>query len=604
VPEKNPLLRAALFYAQRLHWPVLPAKPRAKQPLTQHGSLDATTDEAQIRAWWKKWPTANVALRTGVFFWVLDVDPAHGGDQSLMRLVAAHGALRDTLMQKTGGGGSQRFYLQPEQAVIVGKAPLYDDYPGIDARGENNYVVVEPSIHPSGNRYTWDTVRQSILEEPPQPADPWLIEWVTQAANGAAPNGGRRQFHLPEKIPYGEQHKYLVSLAGKMRAAWMGYQEIVEALWEVNQKRCEKPGPREHIEQYARSVCNYTPGPAHQPAPVIDVPAVLAPPVREHAVASYDADCPEPTPLIEPILYPGLTILGGRPKMGKSWFALQLAIALVNQLKVGGYLAVPKKYRCLYVSLEDRKPQLKKRLRHLVPDASYLHGLDLQYELAPLLAGGAEQLDQSLTREPVDLLIVDSLLAAAQQAGRKNMDLMQNDYNLVRALRELAVKHSIALVLIAHTRKASGDFLDLIQGTSGTTAAADAVWVLQRTPDGKATLSVTGREVPNNVFGLVRAQSSAAWTITGEGDEVTQSDARQDILQLLRDKCRPARDRKTGKVKTSPGLSPSAIAKELHKPISSINRQLAALCELGLVLRTGYGNYNLPGEDEPPEAYE
>jgi hypothetical protein len=591
--EKNQFLEAALFYALRLGWPVFPVKARSKKPpLTKNGCLDASTNEKQIRLWWEIHPTANVAVRTGLSFWVLDIDPKNGGDQSLMRLVGQHGPLRDTLMQKTGGGGPQRFYLQPEQTVIIGKAPVYDDYPGIDTRGQNNYVVVEPSIHPSGNKYAWDTIRETILDEPIEPADPWLIEWVLGATHPASANGQRRPFQLPEKIPHGSQQKYLVSLAGKMRAAWLGYDEIVEVLWEVNQKRCEKPGPRNHIEQYARSVCNYTPGPAHRPAPTIEPTAPLVPPERKRMVASYRAECVEPAPLIKPILYPGLTILGGRPKMGKSWFALQLAIAAANQLKLGGYLPVEKKLRSLYVSLEDREPQFKKRLHHLAPDESYLAGMDVQYELAPLLAGGGEQLDLTLASTPVDLLIVDSLLAAAQQASRKNMDVMQADYNIVRVLRELAWKHALALLLIAHTRKAGGDFLDLIQGTSGTTAAADAVWVLQRTPEGNAMLSVTGREVPNNVFGLKRAADSPAWVITGEGDEVTQSDARQDILQLLRDK---------GGRK---GMTPTAIAGALHKNISGVYRLLTALCDLGLVERKGRGTYNLPGEDEPDEALE
>jgi hypothetical protein len=596
--KKNRFLEAALFYAQRMGWPVFPLAPRTKVPLKgSRGCLDASTDEKQIRLWWEMHPTANVAVRTGIEIIAVDVDRPKGGGDSFDMLKLQHGGMRDTLRQETGGDGFQLVYQSPPGKPIANGENVCG-WQGIDVRGVNGYIVVPPSIHPSGKEYFWDTAKKTILEETIAPADDWLIAALRGESNGAG-----KRFHLPEKIPYGQQHKYLVSMAGKLRASWMGYEEIVEALWEVNQKRCEKPGPRAHIEQYARSVCNYTPGPAHRPAPTIDLPAELVAPEREHAVVSYDADCVEPTPLIEPILYPGLTILGGRPKMGKSWFALQLAIALVNQLKVAGYLAVPKKYRCLYVSLEDRKPQLKKRLRHLVPDASYLNGLDLQYELAPLLAGGAQQLDTTLASEPVDLLIVDSLLAAAQQA-RKNVDIMQADYNIIRTLRELAWKHALALLLVAHTRKAGGDFLDLIQGTSGTTAAADAVWVLQRTPDGKAMLSVTGREVPSNVFGLQRATDSPAWVITGEGDEVTQSDVRQDILQLLRDKCHSTRNSLTGRVKASPGLKPSAIAKELHKPISSIHRQLVALCELGLLVRIGYGCYNLPGEDEPPEAHE
>ena len=60
--------------------PVFPCHPGAKQPLTRHGYLDATTQQAQIERWWTMWPTANVALATGrPGFNVLDVDVRPNG---------------------------------------------------------------------------------------------------------------------------------------------------------------------------------------------------------------------------------------------------------------------------------------------------------------------------------------------------------------------------------------------------------------------------------------------------------------------------------------------------------------------------------------------
>lgn len=335
------------------------------------------------------------------------------------------------------------------------------------------------------------------------------------------------------------------------------------------------------------------PGPAHAPAPKAKpIPKVA----RKHAAETYRADFPELIPLIEPILYPGLTILGGRPKIGKSWLALQMALALVNKSKLCGYLSVRNPAKVLYVSLEDREPQLKKRLRFLVPEESYLEGLDFIYDLEPLFSGGLEQLDQTLSEDSAQVLVVDSLLAAVQQSDRKNKDIMQADYNIIRNLRELAWKHSVGLSLIAHTRKAPGDFLDMIQGTTGTTAAADAIWVLRKTGEKKCVLEVTGREIPTNTFGMERLQGSPAWIITGEGDEVTQSDSRQAIMQLLRDKCGP-----TGRKdkKPSPGLKPTEISQASRIPISTVNRILADLLDLGLIIKTMYGHYNLPGQNEP-----
>jgi hypothetical protein len=199
------------------------------------------------------WPDANVALRTGVKFWALDIDPKHGGEESYARLVQRYGALADTLRQKTGGGGSQYLYQQPEEA-ITGRAPLYDDWPGIDARGVNNYIVVPPSIHPNGNQYVWDTARRTILEEPVQPANPWLVEWVRKAHSPTNDKRGFEALREPAKFPKGRQQQILVSIAGKLRDLGFDPEEIEPLLQVVNRRRCTQPGPEKNIHQYAVSV--------------------------------------------------------------------------------------------------------------------------------------------------------------------------------------------------------------------------------------------------------------------------------------------------------------------------------------------------------------
>lgn len=578
MPEPNPFLRAALFYALRLKWAVFPLKPRMKEPLTAHGFKEASLDEAQIRQWWKQWPNANIGIPTGIWFWVLDCDPRNGGDQSLMQLVAKHGALADTIQQVTGGGGSQRLYEPPDQMVIGCHTGVWD---GIDIKGRNGYIVAPPSIHPSGNAYSWDG-STPITEQTIAPANGWLLAEILNRTNGHRPG---EPFELPEKIKKGQQHTTLFKMGASMRRKGCGEAEIFAALWEVNQHRCEEPGPRENIEKLAESIVRQYP--VGGPPPPKSKPQPQTPKIEISASSAlYNADLPMPEPIIDSILYPGLTILGGRPKVGKSWFALQLALSLVSREKLAGYLEVKKPARVLYISLEDRPHQLKARLRKLTPLVECMKNLDFVFELEPLMAGGLAGLDQLLAEHPVQVLIIDSLLAAVKTAKREKVDIMQADYNIVAMLRDLATKHSLALVLITHTRKAAGDFLDLIQGTTGTTAAADAVWVLQRTPEGTATLSVIGREVEGAVFGLKREADFPAWIITGEGEEVAQSEARRDIIELLRDE--------------GP-LKPSRIAGRLRKSISGVHRLLVALCEAGLVIRTGYGTYQIPKMGTPPK---
>ena len=78
--EPNAFMDSALEYAARAGWWVLPLKPHGKEPLTNHGYLDATTDRKQITEWWQRWPEANVGVCTGQRsdLTVLDVDSSQG----------------------------------------------------------------------------------------------------------------------------------------------------------------------------------------------------------------------------------------------------------------------------------------------------------------------------------------------------------------------------------------------------------------------------------------------------------------------------------------------------------------------------------------------
>jgi len=85
------ILAAALNFARR-GIPVFPVSAKSKKPLTLHGFKDATTDEAQVRAWWTKRPKAMIGIPTGprskMWLFDVDIDPAEGidGPKELVKL--------------------------------------------------------------------------------------------------------------------------------------------------------------------------------------------------------------------------------------------------------------------------------------------------------------------------------------------------------------------------------------------------------------------------------------------------------------------------------------------------------------------------------------
>jgi len=152
----NEMLQAALSYAEK-GWQVHPLKPRGKEPLTKWLAT-ATTDPEVIERFWSRWPGANIGLRTGINFDVLDVDHP----DAAANLEPVDGPTVDT--EK-----GRHVYVEPTGAG--NKTGLL---PHVDWRGVNGYVVAPPSVHPSGSIYRWDATRGR--DWPLSPVGPWLAE--------------------------------------------------------------------------------------------------------------------------------------------------------------------------------------------------------------------------------------------------------------------------------------------------------------------------------------------------------------------------------------------------------------------------------------------
>lgn len=160
-PSSTGTAEAATAYAAH-GWPVIPLAARAKTPLTRHGLHDASDDPDVVESWWLRWPDANVGLRTGIAFDVLDLD-GPDGTASLARI--APGYRHDGPVSITGKGYHLLF-------APTGKRNFARREPGMDFRGDGGYIVAPPSIHPLGHAYRWGREPTLAL---PGPTD-WLLE--------------------------------------------------------------------------------------------------------------------------------------------------------------------------------------------------------------------------------------------------------------------------------------------------------------------------------------------------------------------------------------------------------------------------------------------
>ena len=188
----------ALRYAAR-GWPVLPcheptmdgcscrrpdcASP-GKHPRLRRGLHDATLDPTVISRWWRQWPDAGVAVRTGAIsgIVVVDVDRHSGGFTSLGELQRSHGRFPPTLVTFTGGGGRHYWFTHPGHAVPNSTGRLGA---GIDIRGDGGYVLAPPSRHVSNRRYAW------AARPPMAPLPDWVIQRVREPISVPEPPGHR-----------------------------------------------------------------------------------------------------------------------------------------------------------------------------------------------------------------------------------------------------------------------------------------------------------------------------------------------------------------------------------------------------------------------------
>jgi hypothetical protein len=143
------LCASALWYAsQGLH--VFPVQANGKQPYPgTHGCKDATTDPDQVRAWWTRWPDANVGIATGHLVDVIDIDGPPAGIKSWGRLKVENKLPPILGKVSTPRPGGNHLYVP-----ATGRGNGAKVAPGIDYRGAGGYVVAPPSRTDVGH-YVW-----------------------------------------------------------------------------------------------------------------------------------------------------------------------------------------------------------------------------------------------------------------------------------------------------------------------------------------------------------------------------------------------------------------------------------------------------------------
>lgn len=276
----------------------------------------------------------------------------------------------------------------------------------------------------------------------------------------------------------------------------------------------------------------------------------------------------------------GLTLLAGAPKIGKSWLALGIALAVAS----GGRAF--EEVECeagavLYLALEDNFRRLQSRLR-LMGVTLGPAGLHFETTWPSIDEGCVTRMSQWLDDNPDARMIVVDVLAKIKSAKAGNKAQYDADYKDVTALQRLALDRGVAIVLVHHTRKAEAevDPFDLVSGTRGLTGSADSTFVLTRgSGQAQPSLYGRGRDITEIEQAMTFDPSTCRWSIAGPVVELQATPERQAILTELK--------RADGPMKLAD------IAEAVQRSSTNVSNMLAKMVAAGTVRKVSTGNYEL-----------
>ena len=286
----------------------------------------------------------------------------------------------------------------------------------------------------------------------------------------------------------------------------------------------------------------------------------------------------------------GLVILAGRRKLGKTWLAIDWAIAVAcGDFAMG---SIPcEQGDVLYIDMENGHRRIKRRIETLFPHGSNrpdLSRLEWVSEAPMLNKGFIDALDDWRLSVPKPRLVIIDVLQRIKPAGNANQNAYESDYSMMAALQQWATTHGIAVIALHHTRKGGADDpLEALSGSNGLSACADTTLVLNRDKNG-ITLYVRGRDVEEKESAM--KFTAGFWSIVGEAAKVRLTNERREILEVLEN---------SGDV-----MSPSEVAGALAKPVGNIKKLLFEMAKAGEVEKEGRGRYRCPQHEAtgPPNG--
>jgi phage/plasmid primase-like uncharacterized protein len=248
--------------------------------------------------------------------------------------------------------------------------------------------------------------------------------------------------------------------------------------------------------------------------------------------------------VIEGLIPEGATLLCAPGKTGKSWLAFDMCISVAKGRDFLGMKT--KKSNCIYFALEDKERRLQDRGLKL--EKGSVPGLRLVDESDRIGTGFIEKMQELVERDSAKLVVID-VLRCVRSSRKKNDDIYEKDSEDLAAIKSVADKNRIAIVIIHHVRKMKDkdDPHNNIMGSNGTQGAADTVLMIEKDKraDKKAKLIIDGRDVDFKELEIEFNPNTLKWSLIGDAVETRERRLREEyegnpviktIKELLRRK--------------------------------------------------------------------
>lgn len=233
------------------------------------------------------------------------------------------------------------------------------------------------------------------------------------------------------------------------------------------------------------------------------------------------ANIPPPEWLIPDVLPQGLAILCASSKVGKSWMAMQMCLAISRGKEFLDYKT--NQSSCLYLALEDSLFRLKERLNKVIDGDKAPNNFYLAIRANGMDGGLLQQIDEEFEEHPdIKLIIIDTLQKVRGSAKKDEMSYA-TDYRELGVLKEYADNKKICILLVHHLRKMAdeNDVFNMISGSNGIMGVTDNIFIIykKKRKDENAVLFMTGRDIRQQDIMVHFNETKYRWDMVGTAEE-------------------------------------------------------------------------------------